>query len=216
LESKIKFWIWNLFFDPAKFDFFIGGNMQHSQALASTYVGARSNSILQNFLLVGLSVAMIAALAQVHIYLPFTPVPITGQTFAVALSALMLGRVRATASVFTYLGLGALGLPVFASAHAGLAWGPSIGYLFGMLVASALMGFLADRGWTKTPLKSWLAAFLGSVVIFSCGVLVLSFFVPGEKLLLAGVLPFLPGDALKTILASQIAYRAQKLIEPHL
>jgi len=91
----------------------------------------------------------------------------------------------------------------------GLAIGPTSGYLIGMVFASYLMGFLSDLGWTKTPFKSWAATVLGSLVTFSFGLLVLSYFVPAKALLAAGLIPFLPGDAIKTLLASTIAHKLQ-------
>jgi biotin transport system substrate-specific component len=165
------------------------------------------NRILDNILAITCGVALISLMAQITIHLPFTPVPITGQTFGVALTSLLWGRKRGLATMISYLSLGGLGLPIFALGSSGLSVGPTSGYLIGMVFASYLMGTLSDLGWTQSFFKSWLATFLGSVVIFSFGLLALSYFVPAPGLFIAGLWPFLPGDAIKTLLASFIAYK---------
>lgn len=152
-------------------------------------------------------VIALSLLAQVAIPLPWTPVPITGQTFGVALVSLLYGRLRGFAVVLAYLGLAAAGLPVLAMGRVGLAFGPTAGYLIGMVFASFLMGWLADIGWTKSFTRTWIAATSGSAITFACGVLVLSAFIPNENLFVAGVLPFIPGDVLKTLLATSIVHR---------
>lgn len=156
-----------------------------------------------------LGVAFLAALAQIAIPLPFTPVPITGQTFGVALLSLLLGRKWGFATVATYVAIGALGVPVFSGAAAGLKLASS-GYLIGMCVSSYVIGTLADKGWTKTFKKSFFACVLGSLCVFTCGLIVLSNFVPKETLFSAGLIPFIPGDILKSTLASLIASRVSK------
>jgi len=180
-------------------------------AIVPHYLILRGNKTHENILCIVSGVLALSLLAQMSISLPWTPVPITGQTFGVALIALLWGRKRGTAAVLSYLFLGGMGLPIFAMGKSGFSLGPTFGYLVGMLVAAYLMGTLADRGWTKKFFLSYFAAFLGSLVIFSFGVLVLSFFIPRENLLMAGVLPFLPGDIIKTMLASSLAFQAQKM-----
>lgn len=168
--------------------------------------------VRDNVLTIFAGVMVLGLLARVSIPLGFTPVPITGQTLGVALIALLWGRARGVTCVAAYLVLGAVGAPLFAFGQSGLSFGPTAGYLIGMLVASVAMGTLADRGWTKTFLRTWAAAFLGSVITFSFGVLVLSYFIPADKLLMAGVLPFLPGDFVKTLLACWIVSTASKRV----
>lgn len=149
---------------------------------------------------------LLVACAYVSISLPFSPVPITGQTFGVLLVAMALGRVRGTAVVTAYLVEGLIGLPVFAEGKAGLPilLGPTGGYLLGFVVAAALVGMLADRGWDKNLKLSLAAMLLGTAVIFIAGLSWLSRFVPAEMLLTSGLTPFLPGAALKLALASII------------
>lgn len=156
-------------------------------------------------ILLGFNLVLVAS-AYIAINLPFSPVPITGQTFGVLLVAMALGRVRGTAVVTAYLLEGLAGLPVFAngSAGPGVFAGPTAGYLLGFVVAAALVGWLADRGWDKSFGLSVAAMTLGTAVIFIAGLSWLTQFVPGELLLSAGVTPFLPGAVLKIALASLI------------
>lgn len=150
-------------------------------------------------------VLLVSALAQVVIRLPWTPVPITGQTFGVTLMALLWGRKRASAVIVSYLGLGFVGLPVLAGGAAGLAFGPTLGYLCGMILSAMVIGELADRGYTKTWVQTMGVCMLGSACVLICGAFVLSFFVPASAVLTAGILPFLPGDFIKNSLAAAIA-----------
>lgn len=159
----------------------------------------------KHFLVIVGGVVALSLLAQIALPLGFTPVPLTGQTFGVYLIALLCGRKLGGAIVASYLAVGFVGLPVFAGAASGLSFGPTLGYLVGMLVASQAVGYLADRGWTKSFGRAWLAAVAGSVCVFTMGLAVLSAFVPADALLISGFLPFLPGDLIKTTLAASIA-----------
>lgn len=161
-------------------------------------------------LMVLIGIAMLALLSQIAIPLSWTAVPITGQTFGVALLALCSGRKYAMTMLVGYLTAGSMGLPVFAGAASGLAFGPTLGYLLGMFLAAGVVGTMADRGWTKSFASALAAAYLGSVVIFACGLLVLSYFVPADKLLAAGLYPFMIGDLLKNLLAASLASGLQR------
>lgn len=179
-------------------------NLVRSQALASEWINTSSNQALANVLAILGGCLGLSLLAQVSITLPWTPIPITGQTFGVALMALSLGRNRAISSFVVYTFVGWMGIPVFALGRSGLTIGPTLGYLVGMFLACALVGSLADRGYAKKFTTAWLSCFAGSLVVFACGVIGLSFFLPSDKLLMAGVIPFLPGDIIKNILAATI------------
>lgn len=146
---------------------------------------------------------LIALAAQVRIPLPFSPVPVTGQTFAVLLVAAALGR-AGTASVLAYLAEGALGLPVFAGGASGNATlaGPTGGYLVGFVLAAVIVGALAERGWDRRLPTALAAMLLGEVAIYACGLAWLARFALSVPLLDAGLLPFLPGDAYKLLLAA--------------
>jgi biotin transport system substrate-specific component len=149
--------------------------------------------------IVALGSVLIAASARLQV--PFWPVPMTLQTFAVLFLALVLGPRLGTACVALYLFQGAVGLPVFASGGgAAHLVGPTGGYLFGFLCAAALAGHLAQRGWALEPLKAGIAALAAGAVIFAFGVAWLSAIVGTETALKAGLLPFLPGEVVKIAL----------------
>lgn len=154
---------------------------------------------------------LIALMAHVTIPLPFTPVPVTGQTFAVAFLALCLGRRRATLAVLMYLAEGALGLPVFAMGTTGFAMGPTSGYLLGMLLSAMWVGYCADRNWACTWTSAFLVCLSGSVLVFGCGLAILSLFIPANSLLLAGFFPFALGDFVKNVLASGLYVSGKRL-----
>jgi biotin transport system substrate-specific component len=149
---------------------------------------------------------LIALAAQIRIALPFSPVPVTGQTFAVLLLGALYGRTRGVATVLAYLGLGAVGFPVFAGGAAGAArlMGPTAGYLAGFVAAAFVVGALAERGWDRRPWTTAAAMVIGSLVIYAAGVVWLSRFVGWDKVLATGVLPFLAGDAAKIVLATAL------------
>lgn len=177
----------------------------YSQALVPSLVSKYENKTVANILAVLGGVLLLSLLAQVAIPLPWTPVPITGQTFGVSLVSLMWGWKRGGTVLLSYIGLGFLGAPVFAGATAGFG-GATMGYLAGMFLASVVVGKIVDSGFTKTYLKTLMTAYVGSFVVLSLGVLGLSFYLPVEALLVSGVIPFLPGDLLKNLLASRIAF----------
>ncbi len=190
-----------------------------SQAIVAQWIDRRARTTrvglspdLLNLLSVMGGVALIALLAQFRIVLPWTPVPVTGQTFGVAFVALLWGRHRALATLVSYLALGAVGAPIFTAAKSGLLFGPTLGYLVGMVFSSWIVGSLADRGWAKSFWQAWAAATIGSFFVFACGLSVLRFFVPTDMLLVQGVLPFLPGDLIKNCLAAFIVSHLAKRV----
>jgi biotin transport system substrate-specific component len=158
--------------------------------------------------------AVTALAAQVAIPLPWTPVPITGQTFAVLLTGAVLGARRAFLAQALYLLEGALGLPVFAGGAAGVLKlvGPTGGYLMAFPFAAAAVGALCERGWDRRFGSMLAAMLLGSTVFFALGLLQLSRFVPGSTLLAQGLLPFLPGDLIKSSLAALAFPAAWRLV----
>lgn len=170
-------------------------------ALPQFLVRKDSVGFINQLAVVAGGVFLLSLLAQISIPLPWTPVPITGQTFGVSLMALLYGRRLGTATVAVYLLAGISGAPILATA----ALGPTAGYLVGMLVGAAVMGWLADRGWSQSYWWAFAAAIIGSVFIFVGGVAVLAAFVPAKNLLDIGVMPFIPGDLLKSMLAAGIA-----------
>jgi len=163
----------------------------------------RADFLRNALLVVGASLATALA-ARIAFPLPWTPVPVTGQTFAVLLTGMVLGSRRGALALALYLAEGAAGLPVFAAGAAGPAalLGPTGGYLLAFPLAAAMTGFLAERGWDRRGLSTLAAMLIGSSVIFVGGLSWLAHFVPPARLLGTGLLPFIPGDVVKASLAS--------------
>jgi len=135
-----------------------------------------------------------ALCAKVRISLPFTPVPITMQTFAVLSAGLLLGRTLGSASMALYLMLGVAGLPLF-SLGGGLSYlaGPTGGYLIGFLLAAYLIGCLTERGWDRSYRRCLAAMLAGELAIYLPGLLWLSRFTPPKRPLQDGIVAFYPG-----------------------
>jgi len=147
-------------------------------------------------------VVMTALGAHVRIPVPFTPVPITLQTFFVHLAGATLGPALGPLSQSIYLVAGSVGLPVFAGGESGLAYllrGATSGYLIGFVVASGLVGWLIRR--RENPGILWILGSLaaGSLAIYACGVtwLAWSLRLSLGAAIAKGVLPFLLGDVVK-------------------
>src|SRR5438093_5499711 len=141
------------------------------RALTLADVAVPRAGALDNVVLVA-SASLVTALgAQLAIPLPWSPVPITGQTFAVLLTGAVLGARRGFLAQALYLAEGAMGLPVFAGGAAGVAklMGPTAGYLIAFPFAAMLTGALAERGWDRRFLTMLAAMLLGSAVIFVRG-----------------------------------------------
>lgn len=154
-----------------------------------------------------------AMCAQVVIHLGFTPVPLTGQTFAVLTVGGVLGSRRAMASQALYWALGAIGLPFYASATGGWerATGATFGYFVGFVLAAGLVGWYGDRRQDRNYIMSVSSLVLASAVIYICGAVWLSHSLgiplaegKGNAIEL-GVSPFLVGDVIKIALAAAIA-----------
>lgn len=174
---------------------------------------------LRTLLLAVAGSLFMAVCARISVPLPFTPVPITMQTFGVLLIGALYGPRLGALTMLLYLAQGLAGLPVFAG---GLhAWspsrvpglpvivGPTAGYLLSMPLAAALVGALAARGWDRRVASALPAMLLGNLLILLLGFAWLAgatFLLSGAlnvpALLSAAVLPFLPGDALKILLAA--------------
>ena len=174
----------------------------------------RLSAPLRDLLLIFTGLIFVATLAQVKVLLPFTPVPITGQTLAVLLIGVTLGSKRGVASLILYIALGALGLPIFAGGASGLAYlsGATLGYLVGFVVAAYLIGKLAERGLERSLLTSIIPFVAGILIIYLFGAGWLSILFGVEKAFQLGVLPFLIGDAIKMILAMLILPTAWKFL----
>ena len=175
----------------------------------------RAGALSSLLLVVGASLATAAA-AQLAIPVPWSPVPITGQTFAVLLSGAVLGTRRALIAQALYLLEGAAGLPFFAGGVGGAALlaGPTGGYLMAFPLAAAVTGMLAERGWDRRFATMMAAMLLGSTIIFAFGLAMLARFVTPGTLLGAGLVPFLPGDLIKATLAALAFPAAWRFVQP--
>ena len=156
---------------------------------------------------------LIAGLAQFTIYLPFTPVPITGQTLGVLLVGAAYGPGLGAATVGLYLAAAVVGLPVLArnvdgghdtGLHVLGAAFPSAGYLWGFLLAAVLVGWLARLGWDRSFRSSVSAMFFGELVIYACGIpwLMHALGVDVQTALTFGLYPFVVGDTIKLLIAA--------------
>lgn len=172
-------------------------------------------SVVKNVTLVLGLVALTAVCAQVAIPLPFTPVPLTLQTFAVLAGAAALGAERAVIAQVLYIVLAVAGLPVLAEGSSGAdaVLGATGGYLVGFVVASFVVGRIAQRGATRKVVSTVVAYVAGSAVIYTLGVAWLAH-VTGWSIaesISKGLVPFLVGDALKALVAGAILPAAWKL-----
>jgi len=181
----------------------------------STRYFPRMAAWLRDLLLITISALFVAAFAQIRIPLPFTPVPLTGQTFAVLLVGAALGSKRGAASLALYTVMGALGLPFFAGGASGLAYmsGPTLGYLVGFVAAAYVIGLLAGRGLERSVRTSLVPFLAGTLVIYLFGAGWLAVLLGIEQALTLGILPFLVGDAIKMVLAALALPAAWKLVK---
>ncbi|HJV04319.1 MAG TPA: biotin transporter BioY, partial [Actinomycetota bacterium] len=151
---------------------------------------------------------LVAALAQVSIRLPFTPVPITGQTLGVLVVGTSLGWVRGGLALALYLGEIAVGLPFAAEGRSGLEVltlsTASGGYLWGFVLAATLCGWLANRGWDRSVRSSLGVMLLGNLLVYLVGLpwLMAALDVPALEAFELGLYPFVVGDVLKLLLAA--------------
>jgi len=166
----------------------------------------KQNSLLKDALLVLGGSLFVALTAQIAIPLPWTPVPITGQTFGVLLIGMLLGPWRGAASMLLYLAEGGLGLPFFAGGAGGVGvlMGGSAGYLFGYVPAALAIGWLAERGWDRTFFKTALIMLVGNIILYVPGLIVLNAVFPDLNTFQAGLIPFIPGDLTKLALAAAL------------
>lgn len=171
---------------------------------------------LRDLLLIVAGSLLVAALAQVEIPLPFTPVPITGQTFGVLLISAALGSKRGAASLALYLTEGTLGLPFFAGGASGFSvlTGATAGYLAGFVIAAYVVGLLAERGLERSVRTSILPFLVGTFIIYACGVAWLAVVLGSfNHAIAAGFVPFVIGDAIKLLAAALVLPAAWKLVK---
>lgn len=186
--------------------------MQFELESRNTLIPASKASISLLYVIAGTILLAISAKIQI----PFFPVPLTMQTFVVLLIGFAFGWRLGGLTVLAYLAEGAAGLPVFAGTPEkgiGIAYmaGPTGGYLLGFLAAAVVTGFLAEKRWDRTWLGAAAAALIGLTVIYAFGLLWLGTIAGWDKPVLEwGLLPFLPGEALKLFLLGAVLPLAWK------
>jgi biotin transport system substrate-specific component len=202
--------------------------------LALTLAPPRSRAVARAVYQVTCAVGgslLVAGLAQISFRLPFTPVPITGQTLGVLLVGAAYGPALGAVTLVLYLAWGLIGLPVFApnadgSHDTGLqvlrATSATGGYLIGFVAAAGLTGWLSRRGWDRTIRSSIGAMLLGSIAIYAVGVPWLYHALPTtidgnpvtlDTALSYGLYPFIIGDTLKLLVAAGMLPVAWRLLE---
>jgi len=174
----------------------------------------KKNTKLIRISLIALFAALCAGGAFISLPLPGNPVPIVLQNLLVVLSGLLLGPLAGSAAVGIFILLGAVGFPVFSGGSGGFAVlaGPTGGYIVGYLAAAFIAGLIGRK---RTVAFSAVAAAAGFLVILAIGALRLGFYnhIDAGKAFLAGVLPFLPGDALKCVIAAFLGVKVGPFID---
>ena len=175
---------------------------------------AEKTDLLREALLVLGGALLVSLLAQWEARLPFSPVPVTGQTLGVLLAGAALGGRRAFQAMLLYLGAGVAGLPLFSGGAAGPAWllGPTGGYLAAFPLAAWTAGRLAERGWDRSPWKALAAMAAGNLALYLPGLAWLSLYVGPAQAPALGLTPFLVGDLAKIVLAAALLPGAWRLL----
>ena len=168
-----------------------------------------SLSVVEKIILSFIIAVLTGLFAQVRFYLPVTPIPFTGQVFAVLLSGILLGRIYGGLSQIFYVGFGMMGMPWFAGGAAGSLLSPTAGYLFGFILAALFIGWLADKTDRSRNFFHQVAVLIAATgIIYLCGTIYyISVFQTGIKTaLFLTVYPFIIFDILKAIGVAVIAY----------
>jgi len=161
---------------------------------------------------------LVAALAQIEIHLPFTPVPITGQTLGVLVVGASLGGGLGAASLGLYLVQGAVGLPFFSGGDSGVEFlrlsAATGGYLWGFVASAAVVGALAERRWDRSIRSSIGEMFLGELVLYAIAIpwLMQALDVSFTKALELGFTPFVVGDTIKLLIAAGLLPLAWRVV----
>lgn len=188
--------------------------MLHATVADVFIPSTKTRAVGYNVILVLAGTLLLTISAKISIALPFSPVPVTMQTFAVLLLGALLGSKRGSLTVLAYIAEGCAGLPVFAKGAAGFAYllGPTGGYLVGFALAAYTTGYLAERGLDRRFGTTLLAMVAGNVVLFSFGIIWLSTFIGMEKAIIAGLAPFVAGELVKIAAAGALLPAGWKLL----
>jgi biotin transport system substrate-specific component len=184
--------------------------VKYESAVHNFFKWRFESTFMNKFALALLFACFTGVAAQLRFYLPYTPVPVTGQVFAVLLSGVILGKWYGGLSQGLYAGLGALGLPWFADGKAGVEvlTGVTGGYIIGFIVASLVIGWFTDSYIRSRGFRGMFCLMLlGIAIIYIFGVVQLAFVlgVNAQKAIALGALPFIGIDVYKALIASAIA-----------
>ena len=158
----------------------------------------KNQELLKNILLVLSGTIFLALMSQLSITLPFTPVPITGQTFAVMFIGLVYGRKLGSATVLHILRQVLQDFQFLQDFQEDLTFfTPSGGYIIGFFFAVLVCGYFADKGWTKSPVKLISLLIAAHAALYFFGLLQLSVFLPIKNVFAIGLYPFIAGDVIK-------------------
>jgi biotin transport system substrate-specific component len=188
-------------------------DMSGNATLVSASAMLRAQPVLVKFAFVAVASLLLAASSWIAV--PFWPVPMTMQTYAVLLVGAVAGSRLGTAAVLLWLFEAFCGLPFLSEGHAGPAWfvGPTAGYLAGFVISAALAGYAAERGWLQSWPKAALALLVAHLVVFVPGLAWLTHFLGDfSKAVAAGWVPFIPGTVLKTALAVVSIMAVQRVL----
>ena len=194
-------------------------------------LGKKENSLLESiFPMIGWRAKLLVIiaflifetiLAQIKFFLPDNPVPVTMQTFGVLMMGSVLGWRLGLITIFSYVMLGVIGIPIFQSWNGGISYflGATGGYIIGFFLAVPVMGFLSQRGWTRS--KTLWAMLIGNTLIYIPAVIWLSFGVAyfdfawpkTGQLLSQAVYPFIIGDLLKIVFAALVTGLLWQLVD---
>ena len=172
-----------------------------NNSLVSSLLGKKTSDFVYVLLTSIIGSFLLAISSKVQI--PLTPVPVTLQTLVLLVMSMFLGWRGAVGATSLYLFQGAIGLPVFA--HGGgfiILFGPTGGYLFGFLIASLVVGYLAEKGWDKSVVLTFTSMTIGTLIIYLFGVIWLSYLKDLNTALVFGLLPFITPDILKICLGT--------------
>ncbi len=190
--------------------------MSASAATLRTALLPRTSVLTDTLLVVG-GAALIALVAQVAFYLPFTPVPVTGLTFGVLVTGAAMGSVRGLLATLLYVAVGIAGAPVYAEGSYGIdvLLGVTGGYLVGSVVAAGLTGYLAEKAWDRKVISAVPAMLLGELAIFVIGVgwLMVVLDVGLGQGLALGFTPFVIGEVVKLVAAGVLLPGAWKIVD---
>ena len=192
------------------------------QANIGTLIGSVAPGVyvswIYKFILVVVGAGFLTLSAKIQV--PFYPVPMTMQTFAVLVIAAAFGRKLGLFTILFYLLEGAVGLPVFAGTPVkgvGLSYmvGPTGGYLVGFIISTLTVGYLAEKGFDRSFTTTFITMLIGSSLILLSGYVWLSSLIGLEKAFQYGIFPFLIGELFKIALATAILPLCWKFLSRH-